>query len=194
VNHAAVARVRGKGVSGSIADATWSVHFVRDRFRFDEPLLVATSLGWLRLVGGAGFDGTIDFDARLDLVNEHLEQLHISSAGQPIALRVHVGGTWAAPVWTNENFDALKVAVVQRARKAVFEAMAAVRSTAQAIQDRVDEAVIEAQKAVERAFGKAAAGNSRVRAAPLPPQPTSPVPPPSPPAPAPRPSAPPPPS
>ncbi len=174
VNHAAVARVRGKGVSGTIADATWSVHFVRDRFRFDEPLLVATSLGWLRLVGGAGFDGTIDFDARLDLVNEQLEQLHISSAGQPIALRVHVGGTWAAPVWTNENFDALKVAVVQRARKAVFEAMAAIRSTAQAIQDRVDDAVIKAQEAVERAFGKAAAGNSRVRVAPAPPTTTPP--------------------
>lgn len=168
VNHDAVARTRGTGVSGRIADATWSVHFVRDRFRFDEPLLVATSLGWLRLVGGAGFDGTIDFDARLELVNEHLEQLQISTASQPLSLRVHVGGTWAEPVWTNENFDALKVAVVQRARKAVFEAMAAVRSTAQAIQDRVNEAVIEAQKAVEKAFGKAAAGNSRVRVAPPP--------------------------
>lgn len=138
VDHEAVARMRRELPSAAIADATWSIRFVRDQFRFSEPVLLDTALGALGISGAAGFDGSIHLDAQLALDNEQLTQLEVIAAERPLPLRIHVDGTWMAPAWHAENFDVLRASVVARTRRAVVDASRAVRDAAQEIQDRVN--------------------------------------------------------
>jgi len=156
-----IAIAKSQGIGSTIADGSWTMRFKRDQFLLDEPMVVETTFGVLRVEGSAGFDGSINFDAHLGLINDQLREMRIVSDDKPLALRVGVTGTWSAPVFTSDNLEVLRTALQDRAREAIDGAVKSVQDNAQTLQDRVNVEVDRAQRSVEQTFGKSVAGSSR---------------------------------
>lgn len=157
-----------KGLGGAIADGRFTLHFTRDRFLINEPVVVVTTLGLLRLEGAAGFDGAIALSATLALEHPTLRQWQVLTDEHPLLLRVAITGTWGAPVFEADNLDVLRAALLARATAVVQEALTSVQEGAQTFQDRVNAEVERAKRSVEQTLGTAAAGSSRGSVTPTP--------------------------
>ena len=161
VNPDEIASAKAQGIGSTIADGSWTMRFKRDQFLLDEPMVVETTFGVLRVEGSAGFDGSINFDANLGLINDQLREFKIVTDDKPLLLRVGVTGTWNAPIFATDNFDVLRAALQDRVRESVDAAIKSVQDSAQSLQDRVNVEVDRAQRSVEQTLGAGVAGSSR---------------------------------